>query len=210
METIFNPISIAGFLVLIFSIVIHEVAHGSMAYSLGDDTAKRAGRLTLNPLSHIDWIGTIILPIFLMLLSSPVVIGWAKPVPVNYLNLTDRKWGPLKVSLAGPAANLLVALACGLLLRFLGGFFPEGLIIVLWLAVLYNILLALFNLIPVPPLDGSHILFSFLPKAYGFKQFMNQYGFFILIFIVFLTPFLNILFEAVLRLTLLLTGVSLL
>ena len=189
---------IASFIVLIFSIVIHEVSHGSMAYQLGDETAKRQGRLSLNPLKHIDLMGTILLPLFLVFLSSPVVIGWAKPVPVNFANLKDEKWGELKVALAGPVANLCVAVVCGLFIRFLP--LPESLALILSLAVLYNILLALFNLIPIPPLDGSHILFTFL-KDYELKAFLQRFGFFILIFILFLFPsFLESLYHLALAL----------
>ncbi|MDD4333580.1 MAG: site-2 protease family protein [Candidatus Pacebacteria bacterium] len=201
---ILNPITIASFIILIFSIVIHEVSHGSMAYELGDETAKRQGRLSLNPLKHIDIIGTIVLPLFLILGGSSVVIGWAKPVPVNFYNLKD-KWGELKVSLAGPGANLLVALFCGLIIRFIP--LPEMASVILFLAVIYNILLALFNLIPIPPLDGSHILFSLLKGGDNIKLFLNQFGFFILIFILFLIPqFLDTLYMWTLALANLITG----
>jgi len=186
-------IIIASFIILIFSIVIHEVSHGSMAYQLGDETAKRQGRLSLNPLNHIDIVGTILLPIFLVFIGSSVVIGWAKPVPVNFANLKDKKWGELKVALAGPVSNLCVAAVCGLFIRFLP--LPESLALILSLGVLYNILLALFNLIPIPPLDGSHILFTFL-KDNELKAFLYRFGFFILIFILFLFPsFLESLFQ---------------
>ena len=153
-------VAITSFIILIFSIVIHEVSHGSMANQLGDETAKNQDRLSLNPLKHIDLMGTILLPLFLLLAHSPVVIGWAKPVPVNFNSLKDKRWGELKVSLAGPVANFSVAIVCGLLIRFLP--LPESLAAILSLAIIYNILLALFNLVPVPPLDGSHILFSFI------------------------------------------------
>jgi len=201
---ILNPITIASFIILIFSIVIHEVSHGSMAYELGDETAKRQGRLSLNPLKHIDPIGTIVLPLLLILGGSSVVIGWAKPVPVNFYNLKD-KWGELKVSLAGPGANLLVALFCGLIIRFIP--LPEMASVILFLAIIYNILLALFNLIPIPPLDGSHILFSLIKGGDSIKLFLNQFGFFILIFILFLIPqFLDTLYIWTLALANLITG----
>ncbi|NMB47700.1 site-2 protease family protein [Patescibacteria group bacterium] len=188
-----SEVIIVSFIVLIFSIVIHEVSHGSMAYHLGDDTAKRQGRLSLNPLKHIDLMGTILLPLFLVMLNSPAVIGWAKPVPVNFNNLRDRKWGELKVAIAGPLSNLCVALVCALLIRFFT--LGEGMTLILSVAVIYNILLALFNLIPVPPLDGSHILFTFL-RNYEVKAFLTRFGFFILIFALFFTPFLKILLSA--------------
>ena len=197
-------IIIASFIVLIFSIVIHEISHGSMANQLGDNTAKNQGRLSMNPLKHIDPVGTIMLPLFLFFIGSSVLIGWAKPVPVNFNNLTDKKWGELKVSLAGPIANLSIALVCGLLLRFLP-IFPESLVLILSLAVIYNILLALFNLIPIPPLDGSHILFTFM-KDYRVQDFLYRYGFFILIFVLFFTPLLDFLYYLTLSLANLLSG----
>jgi len=197
-------IIIASFIVLIFSIVIHEISHGSMANQLGDNTAKNQGRLSLNPLKHIDPVGTIMLPLFLFFISSPVLIGWAKPVPVNFNNLTDKKWGEIKVSLAGPGANLGVAIVCGLLIRFLP-ILPESFILILSLAVIYNILLALFNLIPIPPLDGSHILFTFV-KNYKIKDFLYKFGFFILIFILFFTPLLDFLYYLTLNVSNFITG----
>lgn len=196
-------IAIISFIVLIFSIVIHEVSHGSMANQLGDETAKNQGRLSLNPLKHIDLMGTILLPLFLLLAHSPVVIGWAKPVPVDFANLSDRRWGELKVAVAGPLANLSVALACGLLIRFLS--LPESLLMILSLAVVYNILLALFNLIPVPPLDGSHILFTFI-KDYKLKAYLYRFGFLILIILLFFTPLLNLLYNFTLFLANFITG----
>ena len=173
--------------VLILSIMIHEIAHGAVANYLGDPTAKYAGRLTLNPLKHIDPIGSIILPLFLIIMGSSFLIGWAKPVPVNPYNLRDKKWGSVKVSLAGPAVNFAIAVIFGLLLRF----FP-ALIVSLNLfpmfayIVFINLLLAVFNLLPIPPLDGSHILFGFLPPSMqGIKTFLNQFGIVLLLFVVF-------------------------
>ena len=181
METI-----IVSLLVLLFSIVIHEVAHGSVAYSLGDSTAKDAGRLTLNPISHLDPIGSIILPIFLIFLGGPI-IGWAKPVPINPYNFNDQKWGEVKVSIAGPLANFSLALIFGLLVMFVN--LPESFLVVSLLVIFYNVVLGLFNLIPIPPLDGSHILFSLLgDKAIGFKRTLEQYGFFLLLLLIFLIP----------------------
>ena len=175
-------------IILILSVVIHEVAHGAAAFSLGDSTAKDAGRLTLNPLKHLDPIGSVLLPLFLVLIRSPFLFGWAKPVPVNPYNFNYQKYGSAKVALAGPGSNLIIALFFGLVLRF----FPEtitalpGLSLMFSYIIYINILLAVFNLLPIPPLDGSHILFTFLPlKMEKIKIFLNQFGLFILIFVIF-------------------------
>jgi len=180
-------------IILIFSIVIHEVSHGAVANYLGDPTAKHAGRLTLNPIPHIDPIGSILVPGILILMSlaiqhgGGIIIGWAKPVPINPYNFRDQKYGSAKVALAGPAANLIIGLVFGLALRF----FPAivalpGLDLMFSYIVYINILLAVFNLFPVPPLDGSHILFTFLPPGMeNIKIFLSQFGLFILLFIIF-------------------------
>ena len=177
--------------ILIFSAIIHEVAHGAMANYLGDPTAKYAGRLTFNPLKHLDPIGSVILPIFLVLMArltgAGIIFGWAKPVPINPFNFRDRKYGSAKVALAGPCSNLLVALVFGSILRFFPAVsvFP-ALVFIFSYIVYINILLAVFNLLPFPPLDGSHILFTFLPTAAErIKIFLSQFGIFILFFIIF-------------------------
>ncbi|HHE76378.1 MAG TPA: site-2 protease family protein [Candidatus Parcubacteria bacterium] len=174
-------------IVLLFSIIIHELAHGGMAYYLGDPTAKYSGRLTLNPLKHLDPVGSIILPLILIIIKSPILFGWAKPVPINPYNFRDQKYGTLKVSLAGPGANLIIALFFGLMLRFI---YPVAFLSdfaqMLSYIVYINILLAVFNLIPIPPLDGSHILFTFLPESMNeVKVFLQQFGFIILLFVIF-------------------------
>ncbi len=177
-------ITIFSLIVLVLSVIIHEVSHGWVAYSLGDITAKREGRLTLNPLKHLDPLGSILIPLFLVLSNSPFIVGWAKPVPVNPYNFRDQKWGELKVSLAGPASNLFVALIFGLLLRIPQ--LPSSFIDFFAIISIYNLVLAIFNLIPIPPLDGSWILFSFIPDKYSsFKNFLGQYGIFFLIFLLF-------------------------
>jgi len=174
-------------IILIFSIVIHELSHGAMAYYLGDPTAKYAGRLTLNPLKHLDPIGSVALPLLLILFRSPILFGYAKPVPINPYNFRDQKYGSLKVALVGPAANLAIALFFGLLLRFLTAVsVPPGLVVMFSYIVYINLLLAIFNLLPIPPLDGSHILFTFLPDSMrNVKMFLTQFGFFILLLIIF-------------------------
>ncbi len=182
--------------ILIFSIIIHEVSHGTVANYLGDSTAKYAGRLTLNPLKHLDPVGSVFLPI-LLILTTGRGIGWAKPVPVNPLNFRDQKYGSLKVAIAGPGSNLIIALIFGLILRFSSflPFFPEALYSAFSFIISINILLAVFNLVPIPPLDGSHILFTFLPDSMQrTKIFLGQFGFIILIFLIFFfPPFFNIL-----------------
>ena len=180
-------------IILIFSIVIHEVAHGAMANYLGDPTARYAGRLTLNPLKHLDPIGSIFLPLFLVLIQSPFLIGWAKPVPINPYNFRDQRYGPAKSALAGPIANITIALIFGLALRFFPIFTAiSGLAFMFYYIVYINLLLAVFNLLPIPPLDGSHILFAFLPQSLNnFKIFLSQFGlFFLLLIIFFLFPWI--------------------
>jgi len=184
--------SIFSLLILLFSVIIHELAHGYVAYSLGDPTAKYAGRLTLNPLKHLDPFGSVILPLLLFISQSPVLVGWAKPVPVNPYNLKDQKWGALKVSIAGPATNIALAIFFGLLIRLVSIFYPAlfatapGVFLMFYFVVHINIILAIFNLIPIPPLDGSWILLHFFPAEMGkVKMFLQQYGLFILIFLIF-------------------------
>lgn len=182
------------FVILIFSVIIHELSHGYVAYSLGDPTAKYAGRLTLNPLKHIDIFGSVILPGILILSSfiangSGIIFGWAKPVPINPYNFKDQKWGSLKVAVAGPASNILLALFFGLIIRFTPFEFfvsAQGFFLAISFVVKINIMLAVFNLLPVPPLDGHWILFRFLPESFEKLKFiLQQYGFFILIFLIF-------------------------
>lgn len=172
--------------ILFFSVVIHEIAHGSVALHLGDPTAKNAGRLTLNPIKHIDLFGTIILPIMLLIFTQGrgPIIGWAKPVPINPFNFKDQKWGGLKVGVAGSTMNFLVAIIFGLSVRLLP--LPESLVALFNIVVLYNFAWGLFNLFPVPPFDGSHILFALIPEKFNqIKLFLHKYGLFIIILFIF-------------------------
>ncbi len=173
-------------LVLIFSVIVHEVAHGLAALSLGDPTAKYAGRLTLNPIRHIDPVGSIIVPLLCALLPGSLMFGWAKPVPVNPYNLKYGKWGDVIVSFAGPLSNIILAVVAGLAIRFGGDALLSSTSSLLSLICLTNIVLAIYNLIPISPLDGSHILFAFLPERFqGIKRAMEAQGFlFAIIFAV--------------------------
>jgi Zn-dependent protease len=149
--------------VLLFSIIIHEVAHGYVALLNGDPTAKVMGRITLNPLPHLDPIGTVFLPLLLLISRAGIIFGWARPVPVNSLNFRHRGLGEITVSAAGPLSNLALAVVFAYLLRLdLGN---VGLMKLAYFGVSINIFLALFNLIPLPPLDGSHILATLLPPS---------------------------------------------
>lgn len=148
---------------VILSIIFHEVAHGYIADLLGDPTARYAGRLTLNPLPHIDPIGSVAIPGILALTGSSLLIGWAKPVPYNPYNLKNQRWGEALVSVAGPLTNILLAILFGLVLRFFGGALPEEGASILIIATFANLSLAILNMIPIPPLDGSKVLKSFLP-----------------------------------------------
>ena len=188
---------------VLFSIVVHEVAHGWMANKLGDDTAKRMGRLTLNPISHIDPLGTIILPL-IMIIMGGVVFGWAKPVPFNPYNFRkniDPKTGAMWVAAAGPGSNLILAFIATFVLVATRKFFtniPVSLFISInqlaGVLLSINLMLASLNLIPIPPLDGSKILFRFLPPSYEvpFRK-LERYGFLILILLIFTGAFSKII-----------------
>ncbi len=171
-----------GVLVLIFSVILHEVAHGYMANYLGDPTAKLAGRLTLNPISHIDPLGTIILPLLLTLGGSPILIGYAKPVPYNPYNLRG-KYGEALVAGAGPATNIILALIFGLTIRFFGQSLDDSLLNAFVVITMVNMFLAIFNLIPLPPLDGSKVISAILPGELGrgyeaFRESLERLGVF--------------------------------
>lgn len=155
---------------VIFSIILHEVAHGWVANWLGDPTAKYAGRLTLNPLPHIDLVGSIIVPGLALLANSPFLLGWAKPVPVNPYNLRWGKWGEALTAFAGPATNILIAIVVALLVRFGGGaLLTPDLVYLAYIVVVANISLAFLNMLPVPPLDGSKVVAALLPAGLYYK-----------------------------------------
>lgn len=182
--------------ILIFSVVIHEVAHGLAANALGDSTAKHAGRLTLNPLKHLDPVGSVIVP-FLSVFFGGGFIGWAKPVPYNPYNLqvSNRDLGSAIVGAAGPLTNILIAVFFGLLIRS-GGFWSGLLgnaagptLQLMTFIVVINLWLATFNLLPIPPLDGSKVLFYFLPAtSERFRMALEQFGFFIVVLFIFFVP----------------------
>lgn len=183
-------IKIFQFIVFIFSVMVHEVSHGLMAYRLGDTTAKDAGRLNLNPLKHIDPMGSIAIPLMLFLINSPILFGWAKPVPYNPYNLKNPKSGAAVISVAGPLSNISLAVIFGLIIRALHFFMPGlqngALDILLSSVVFINLLLAIFNLVPIPPLDGSKLFYAILPnKYYGIQQFLEKYSIWILLLFIF-------------------------
>jgi Zn-dependent protease len=224
-----NPIEIAiSLFVLLFAITVHEAAHGWAAKRMGDPTAFDLGRVSLNPLAHIDPIGTVVLPLMLVLAHAPV-FGWAKPVPVNPYNLRHPRRDNLVISAAGPAANLLISIAATVLLLILKftvpgvraflqspalfrailpqGFYPlQGLALILYFAIIINIYLAVFNLIPIPPLDGSGILMGVLTdKAAARYDKIRPYGFFIVLGLLYMNVLdililpLNVLISLLLR-----------
>jgi Zn-dependent protease len=159
----FDPAFLVTLPVCVFSIVVHECAHGVAALACGDTTARDRGRLTLNPIPHVDPLGSLLLPGLLVLFHSPVVFGWAKPVPVDWASLRNPRNDPLKVALAGPASNFLLALLFAGLARLApeSGFLTP-LRVMGYAGVVWNAALGLFNLIPIPPLDGSWVLMRFL------------------------------------------------
>ena len=196
-------IEIALSLIAVFTaIILHEVAHGSVAFRLGDPTAKARGRLTLNPIAHIDPIGTILVPIFLLIINSPFLFGWAKPVPINPTYFRNPFKGMLYVAVAGPAMNLALALATTVIGRVVllaipdrllffnhtfAGNLVHALVYLLGIFVIYNIILAAFNMIPIPPLDGSRVLTYFLPpEGRRVMVMLERYGFIILIALIYL------------------------
>lgn len=172
------------FVILIFSAIVHEVAHGLMAEKLGDSTARDAGRITLNPIPHIDPFGSIALPLLLLAVGSPIIFGAARPVPVNFSNLRNPKSGMALVSLAGPLANFILAILFILPIKF--GFVNDVSYPILLRAILINIVLGTFNFIPIPPLDGSKVLASLGSDEWMYKILSyERFGFLlVLIFLM--------------------------
>ncbi len=183
-----NPLALSFIInlpALFVALVVHEYAHGFVAHKLGDNTAKFMGRLTFNPLAHIDLFGTIILPLMLILSRSPVVFGYAKPVPVNFYNLRNPKKDMIWVGLAGPLANFIVA-ALTFLILLTGYINHSGILGFLVTVMLINLVLGVFNLIPIPPLDGSRILMGLLPRklAVLYARITPMHGMIILIILL--------------------------
>lgn len=182
------------------AIVFHEVAHGWVAYRLGDPTAARMGRLTLNPLSHIDLFGTVLLPLLLIVAGAPFLFGYAKPVPVNFYNLNHPKRDMVWVALAGPVTNILLAAASVYFLRFIllaAGLLPVFVVTPLTLmaqsSVNMNVMLAAFNLFPIPPLDGGRVLVGLVPEPYSSTiARIEPYGFLIIV-VLLMTHLLDVL-----------------
>jgi Zn-dependent protease len=186
-ETLIPRLILVSFFLLV-GFPVHEFAHAYAAWRLGDGTAKLFGRLTLNPAAHFDPIGALMLALS-ALSGTGFIIGWAKPTPVNPSNLRDRRNGEVIVALAGPVSNLVMAVAASLVFRILssGTAAPERILTLIAFFVLYNVGLAIFNLIPIPPLDGSTLLFRLLPyeTAYRLRPLLAQYGILVLLGIVF-------------------------
>jgi len=187
-------------IIILFSAIIHEYMHGFAAARGGDSTAKDLGRLTLNPIPHIDLFGSIILPLLMIFSGSGVIFGWAKPVPFNPYNLRDQKYGPAKVALAGPLGNLILAVMFASVLRLFPGI-DSALVSFLGMIVYINLMLMVFNLLPIPPLDGSKVLAAFLPAKIQLKFLeIERFGLFLVLFFVlfasnFITPIIAWLFQ---------------
>jgi len=195
--------------ILFFSIIFHEVAHGIVAEKHGDSTARIMGRITLNPLPHIDFMGTIILPGIMIIMNlfgvSVPIFGWAKPVPVNPQNLNNPKKDMIWVALAGPATNFLIAFFLAIIYRLFG--IPGSLAgVILFYGTTINLFLAFFNLIPIPPLDGSRILSGVLPENLSFRMSQIEPFGFIIIIVLLMGGLLNYLFYALIKLSAILTG----
>lgn len=189
--------------ILIMSVVVHELAHGLTAKYYGDNTAEYEGRLTLNPIKHLDPIGSILVPLILFFTNAGVVFGWAKPVPYNPYNLRPGRWPEAAVAAAGPFSNLILAGVFSILFRIgYAAQYSQAFLHITALIVSINLLLMIFNLMPVPPLDGSKLLFVIFPeKIYRMRNFFERYGLIlVLIFIFFAWQFISPVVGALLRL----------
>jgi Zn-dependent protease len=203
MELIFSIV------ILVMSVVVHEVSHGYAANALGDPTARYAGRLTLNPLKHLDVFGSVIFPLLLFLSHTGFIFGWAKPVPVNPYNFKNQRYGEAMTAAAGPLANIFLAAVFGLLMRLnvIYGFLSVSFMRVSAMVVVTNIVLAVFNLIPLPPFDGSKIFFDLLPGRFSqAREFIERYSFILVIIAVLfiwelIAPIIPVIFR-------LLTGIA--
>lgn len=204
------------------AVIFHEVAHGYAALKLGDTTARDMGRLTLNPIPHIDPIGTIAIPLILILLKSPFLFGYARPVPVNFMRLKNPKKGMILVSAAGPATNFLVAIIAAVLIRVIltvhpisdigaNTPFPESIIItiitILFYTLMLSVVLGLFNLTPIPPLDGGRIAVGLLPNEAAIKYSrIEPFGIFIVLGLLFFTPLNKVFYIVIISIAYLLLG----
>lgn len=169
--------------IFIYAIILHECAHGWVAHKLGDPTAKTLGRLTLNPLKHIDPVGTVILPAMLFYFHSPVMFGWAKPVPVNFLSLRNPKRDMMWVGIAGPIVNVALAVLFSLLLKLN---LSASNLKVAESAIVINLVLAIFNMIPIPPLDGSRLVMGLLPRGIAIRYAqLERYGMFLVLLLLY-------------------------
>lgn len=182
---------IVTFVILIFSAIVHEVSHGLAAEQLGDDTAREEGRITLNPIPHIDPFGSIMLPLMLLAVGSPVIFGAAKPVPVNFNNLRNPKSGMALVSLAGPLSNFALAILFVIPIKL--GLANSISFPILILAIKINLVLGTFNLVPIPPLDGSKIVASFLPQDWLYKILAWERWGFLLVMVFLYMGLLNLI-----------------
>lgn len=184
-------------LLVFFSVVCHEIAHGYVALKLGDPTAYRMGRLTFNPVSHIDPVGTILLPALFLITNSPIMLAWAKPVPVNPGFFRNPKKGMMWVAIAGPATNIAIALILTIFLHTAGNLLPAFLMHSLAMAALMNIVLTVFNLLPVPPLDGSRVVARFLKgQALANYRRLERFGLLIVFGLLWLGVISSILYPA--------------
>ena len=191
---------VLGYVCLLFSLCVHEAAHAFMANLRGDPTGRLLGRMTLNPAAHIDPMGTVALPLIMMMTGIPFLFGWAKPVPFNPLNLRNMRRDPVWIALAGPGSNLIIALAAAVVLRVMvsvmhfesvGELVSSPAFTVVQMMIMINLGLMIFNCLPVPPLDGSHVLYYFLPES-G-KRVFEQIGPYGIIAVLFISQMTNVL-----------------